>query len=99
MKYTGFCTPSSSFTKVALTAAGEMVRYRNSSSLGLDGLSNGGEERYTFRSSNACWHSAVYSNDFFNMWKNRRHLSVALETILFNVATLPFKLYLFYCLW
>jgi len=54
VKYTGFCTSSSSLIKVALTAIVETARYRNSSSPSLDGLSNGGEERYDFRSSNAC---------------------------------------------
>ena len=93
VKYTGFCTPSSSLTRAALTTAREMARYRNSSSLGLDGLNNGGEEKYTFRSSNACWHSVVHSNNFFNVRKKGRHLFVTLQTNLFNAATLPFKLY------
>ena len=92
VKYTGFCTPSSSLTKVALIAVGEMARNRNSSSPSLDQFSNGGEERYVFRSSNACWHSVVHSNDFFNVQKKGRHLSVAFETNLFNAATLLFRL-------
>ena len=67
VKYTGFCTPSSSLTKVALIAAGKTARYRNSSSLSLDGLSKGREERYAFKSSNACWHSSIHSNDFLSV--------------------------------
>ena len=54
MKYTNFCTMFSSLTKAALTAAEETARYRNNSSPSLDGLSNGEEERYAFRFSNAC---------------------------------------------
>ena len=50
MKYMGFWTPSSSLTKATLTVTEESARYWNSSSLGLDGLSNGEEERYAFRS-------------------------------------------------
>ena len=92
MKYAGFYIPSSSLTKTALTAARETARYRNSSSPNLDRLSNGREERYTFRSSNAYSHSVVHSNDFFNVWKKGRHLSIALEMNLFNAATLPFRL-------
>ena len=91
VKYTGFCTPSSSPTKAALTTVGEMARYRNSSSSALDGLSNGSEERYAFRSSNTCWHSFVHSNDFLNVQKKGRHLSVALKKNLFNAAILPFR--------
>ena len=93
VKYTGFCTLSFSLTKAMLTAVGEMTRYRNSSSLGLDGLTNGGKERYVFRSSNAYWHLVFHSNDFFNVQKKGRHLSIALEMNLFNAATLPFRLY------
>ena len=69
-----------------------MARYRNSFSPGLDGLSNGGEEKYAFRSSNAYWHSTVHSNDFFNVRKKGRDLSIALETNLFNATTLSFRL-------
>ena len=54
VKYTVFFTPFSSLTKAALTAAGEIAKYWNNSSPGLDGLSNCGEERYLFRSSNTC---------------------------------------------
>ena len=93
MKYTGFCTPSSSLTKAPLTVAGETARYKNNSSPSLDGLSNGREERYAFRSSNACCHSIVHSNDFFNVQKKGRHLSVTLETNLFNATTFLFRLY------
>ena len=93
VKYTGFCTPSSSLTKAPLIVAGETARYRNNSSPSLDGLSNGREERYAFRSSNACCHSIVHSNDFFNVQKKGRHLSVTLETNLFNAATFPFRFY------
>ena len=88
MKYTGFCTPSSSLTKAALTVTRDMTRYRNCSFSGLDGLSNGGEERYAFRSSKACWDSVVPSNDFLNVRKNGRNLFVALETNLFNATIL-----------
>ena len=45
VKYTSFCTPSSFLTKVMLIAARETTRYRNSSSLGSDELSNRREER------------------------------------------------------
>ena len=58
----------------------------------MDGLSNGGDERYFFKSSNAFWHSFVHSKDFFNTQKKGRHLFVALETNLFRAATFPFKL-------
>ena len=92
VKYTSFYTPSSSLTKVALIAAGETASYRNNSSPSLDGLSNGREERYAFRSLNACCHSVVHSNGFLNVRKKGRHLSVALKTNLFNAAILPFKL-------
>ena len=54
VKYTSLCTPFSFLTKAALIVAGETARYRNNSSPGFDELSNGGEERYAFRSSNAC---------------------------------------------
>jgi len=54
VKYTVFFTPFSSLTKAALTAAREITKYGNNSSPGLDGLSNYGEERYLFRSSNTC---------------------------------------------
>ena len=54
VKYIGFCTPSSSLTKATLTMAEETARYRNTSSPSLDGLTNGGDERYAFRSSNIC---------------------------------------------
>ena len=50
MKYRGFCTPFSPLTKTVQIVAGETTRYRSNSSLGLDGLSNGEEERYDFRS-------------------------------------------------
>ena len=50
MKYRGFCTPFSPLTKAVQIVAGETTRYRSNSSLGLDGLSNGEEERYDFRS-------------------------------------------------
>ena len=92
MKYTGFCIPSFSLTKAALTTSLKTNRYRNSCSPRLDGLSNGREERYAFRSSNACWHSFIYSNDFLNVRKKGRHLSVALETNLFNAVILLFRL-------
>ena len=59
----------------------------------MDGLSSSGDERYFFKSSNAFWHSSVYSKDFFSTQKKGRHLSVALETNLFRAATFPFKLY------
>ena len=59
---------------------------------GLEGLSNGGEERYTFKSSNACWHLTVHSNDFFNVRKKGRHLSIALEMNLFSATTLLLNL-------
>ena len=65
-----------------------IYNYRKS----FDGLSNSREERYVFKSSKACWHLVAHSNDFFNVWKKGRHLSVALETNLFKTATLPFKL-------
>ena len=87
----GLLHPSSSLTKATLTEAGETTRYRNSSSPGLDELNNGREERYAFRSLNACWHSVVHSNDFFNVQKKGRHLSITLETNLFNAATLLFR--------
>ena len=93
VKYTGFFSPSSSLIKVALTTAEETAKYRNSSSPGLDKLSNGEEERYAFRSSNTCWHLVVHSNNFLNVQKKGRHLSAALKTNLFNAATLPFKLH------
>ena len=54
VKYTSFCTLFSSLTKAALTKAGETARYRKSYSLGFYGFNNGGEEKYAFRSSNAC---------------------------------------------
>ena len=73
VKCTGFYTPSSSLTKVALTAARETTRYRNSSSPSLDGLSIGREERNAFKSSNACWHSFVHPNDFLSMRKKGKH--------------------------
>ena len=78
VKYIGFCTLFFSLTKATLIAVGETTRYKNSSFLGLYGLSNGEEERYGFRSSNACWHSVVHSNDFFNVQKKGRHLSITL---------------------
>ena len=58
----------------------------------MDGLSNGGDERYFFRSSNAFWHSSVHSKDLLSIQKKGRHLSVALETNLFRATTYPFKL-------
>ena len=59
----------------------------------LEGLSNSGEEMYVFKSSNTCWHSTVHSKDFFNVQKKGRHLSIALNTNLFNATTLPLRLY------
>ena len=91
VKYTGFYTPSFSLTKAILIAVGETTRYKNSSSPGLNGLSSGGEERYAFKSLNACYHSFVHSNDFFNVRKKGKHLSVALETNLFNATIFPFR--------
>ena len=58
----------------------------------MDELSSGGDERYFFKSSNAFWHSSIHSKDFFSTRKKGRHLSIALETNLFRVATFPFKL-------
>ena len=91
VQYIGFCTLSSSLTKASLTATRETTRQRNSSSPGWEGLSNGGEEGYAFRSSKACWHLAVHSKDFFNVQKKGRHLSVALETNLFSIVILPLR--------
>ena len=76
-----------------LIAACETTKYKQSSSLGLDGLSNGRDERYTFKFSNAFWHSSIHSNDFFKVQKKGRHLSIAFVTNLFNDAILPFRLY------
>ena len=92
MKYIGFCTSFSSLTKAVLTTTREMGRYRNNTSPGFDGLNNNEEERYVFRSSKTYWHSVVHSNDFLNVRKKVRHLSVALETNLFRAAILPFRL-------
>ena len=54
VKYIGFCTSFPSLTKAMLTVARETVRYRNNASPGFEGLSNGREERYAFRSLKAC---------------------------------------------
>ena len=70
-----------------------MAKYRQSSSPGMDRLSNGGDERYAFKSLNAVWPSSIHSNDFLRVRKNGRHLSVALETNLFRAAIFPFKLW------
>jgi hypothetical protein len=39
-------------------------------------------------------HSDVHSNAFFKTQKSGKHLSVALETNLFSVATLPVRLWI-----
>ena len=65
-----------------------------SSSPCLDGLSNCGSVRYLLSSSNACWHSSVHTNDFFNVLKKGRHLSVDRDMNRFSAATLPVSLWI-----
>ena len=50
--------------KAELTTMGDMAKYRESSSSGLDGLRSGGDARYAFSPSNALWHSSIHSNAF-----------------------------------
>ena len=67
-------------------------KYKGSSSLG--GLKNGGLTRYYLRAAKASSHSGVHINAFSKTLKNGRHLSVALETNLFSVTTLPVRLWI-----
>ena len=92
VQYTGNCTQSSSRIRVELTAVRDTAKQRESSSPGLNKLSNGGDARYAFSSSNAPWHSLVHSKAYLSTLKNGRHLFVALEIKRLRDATLLFRL-------
>jgi hypothetical protein len=74
IKYTSFCTPSSSQIRATLTVVGDMARYRYNTSPGMVWLNGDGLARYFFRCSNACSHSSNHLNAFSQDFEEREAL-------------------------